>query len=302
MFSPNIPGLSSVSPVWNYTADYVNNHHFIDLYGCEEYNIDNNGPAVSNPTVAWFYNKQTQNVTVNFGQNCKFNNGQSAYIFRQGKFNVFTPSITFGSNGDFTVNVRHGTGAGFAAVLFGVGQSDGTGALGISAYIDSIPKFPGQAIATQLVNRQASVDNIPFPVPYGTGGQIFLDNVGVYPDSQVSMTNDPAVPHSNLLGRVIVDDQPGIPLSYLNLAACASGNDHFNTYFRFKPDGDSDNIYVTLGRADWSWHGNVDYTGSVPYNPWLLSNWTISGAGTSGPTFNLVNEFPVWLGICSNFP
>ena len=81
-----------------------------------------------------------------------------------------------------------------------------------------------------------------------------------------------------------------------------AGNDSFNTYFRFKPDGDSDNIYVTLGLANWDWYGNVDYTGGLPYDPWTLSNWTISGAGVDGPTFNRVNNFPVWPAVYNNWP
>jgi hypothetical protein len=298
VFSPNnMSGLNYISPIWNYTADYIN-IHWIDENGCEEYNISPI-PAMSNPTTAWFYNKQTHDATANLGLYCKFNNGQSVYLIRQGKFNVFTPSITFIPSGGFTVNVRHGTHLNSAAVLFGVGQSDGTGGLGIQANINTILIFPGQAMATQLVNRSASVDSIPFPVPYGTGGAIFLDNGEIYPGSQSSMTNDPANPHSNLLGNVGVIDQPGIPIT---TASWASGNDQFNTYFRFRPDGDSDNVYVTLGRVDWSWHGNVDYTGGIPYDPWTLSNWTISGAGTNGPTFNQVNDFPVWLGTSINFP
>jgi hypothetical protein len=261
------------------------NNHYTDSHDCEIYNIAPI-PAMSNPTVAWFYNKKTQDATANLGLYCKFNNGQSVYLVRQGMFNVFTPSIAFIPSGGFTVNVRHYG----AAVLFGVGQDDGTGGLGMQANINSIPKFPGQAIATQLINRQASIDSIPF----GTGGTNDLDNTEIYPGSQSSMTNDPNNAHSNLLGTVRVIDQPGIPIT---VASWASGNDQFNTYFRFRPDGDSDNIYVTLGRADWSWHGNVLYTGGIPYNPWTLTNWTISGAGTSGPAFN-----QVWAAIYSNFP
>jgi len=289
LFSPAPSGLNYTSPTWNYTADYVNNH-YTDSHDCEIYNIAPI-PAMSNPTVAWFYNKKTQDATANLGLYCKFNNGQSVYLVRQGMFNVFTPSIAFIPSGGFTVNVRHYG----AAVLFGVGQDDGTGGLGMQANINSIPKFPGQAIATQLINRQASIDSIPF----GTGGTNDLDNTEIYPGSQSSMTNDPNNAHSNLLGTVRVIDQPGIPIT---VASWASGNDQFNTYFRFRPDGDSDNIYVTLGRADWSWHGNVLYTGGIPYNPWTLTNWTISGAGTSGPAFNQVNDFPVWAAIYSNFP
>ena len=296
VFSPDPSGLNYTNPTWNYTADYVNNH-WTDANDCEKYNIAPI-PAMSNPTVAWFYNKQTQDATANLGLYCKFNNGQSVYLVRQGMFNVFTPSITFYSGGNAVVHVRHGTwfNINSPAVLFGIGNTDQTESMIFAANINSIPKFPGQAIGTQLVNRQASIDGIPF----GTGGTNKLDNTEIYPNSQSSLTNDPANPHSNLLGTVHFFDQPGIPITLYTLSA--SGNDHFNTYFRFKPDGDSDNIYVTLGIANWDWHGNVDYTGLSPYDPWTLSNWTISGAGTVGPNFNPANDFPIWAGIYSNFP
>jgi hypothetical protein len=291
VFSPDVPNLSYTSPTWNYTADYVNNH-WTDANGCEEYNIAPI-PAMSNPTVAWFYNKQTQDATANLGLYCKFNNGQSVYLVRQGKFNVFTPSISFAPAGSAAVHVRHSST--YTAVLFGIGDRDGTDAMNFIANINSIPKFPGQAMATQLINRQASIDGIPF----GTSGTTELDNYVIYPGSQASLTNDLNHPSSNLLGTIHYSDQPGIPIT---VASWASGNDHFNTYLRFKPDGDGDNIYVTLGRADWDWHGNVDYTGGVPYDPWTLSNWTISGAGVGGPTFNQVNDFPFWNATYSNFP
>ncbi|MDR3410004.1 MAG: hypothetical protein P4L87_03510, partial [Formivibrio sp.] len=285
VFSPDVPNLNYASPIWNYTADYINNH-WTDANGCEEYNIAPI-PAMSNPTTAWFYNKQTQDVTANLGMYCKFNNGQSVYLVRQGKFNVFTPSISFAPGHGAEVEVRHGTYLNSAAVLFGVGDEYGGGAMQFSGVITTIPKFPGQAMATQLINRQASIDGIPF----GTGGTNELDNSEIYPDSQTSLTNDPAHPNFNPLGVVDFSDQPAIPIT---VASWAPGNDHFNTFFRFKPDGDSDNIYVTLGRADWDWHGYVEYTGGIPYNPWTLSNWTISGGVVGGPTFNQVNDFPIW--------
>lgn len=54
VFSPNsIPELNYTSPIWNYTADYINNH-WTDANGCEQYNIAPI-PAMSNPTKAWFY-------------------------------------------------------------------------------------------------------------------------------------------------------------------------------------------------------------------------------------------------------
>jgi hypothetical protein len=220
----------------------------------------------------------------------------SAYVLSiQANYIDLTESAVLGLVPEFCVGQK----VTFVTALFGIGDDHGTGALIMFARINSIPKFPGQAIATQLINGQGSIDGIPIPVPFATGSAIFLDNVEIYPESQASLTNNPANPSSNLLGTVSEIDQPGIPIT---LAMSASDNEHFNTYFRFKPDGDSDNIYVTLGRADWDWHGNLSYTGGSPFNPYTLSNWTISGAVADGPKFNLVNDFPVWIGVCLNLP
>ena len=93
MFSPSPSGLNYTSPIWNYTAEYINNH-WTDANGCEEYNIAPI-PAMSNPTKAWFYNKQTQDVTANLGLYCKFDNGQSVYLLRKGMFNVYRPATVF---------------------------------------------------------------------------------------------------------------------------------------------------------------------------------------------------------------
>jgi hypothetical protein len=108
VFSPDVfSSLSNTSPTWNYTADYIN-HHWTDANGCEEYNIAA-GPAMSNPTTAWFYNKQTQVATANLGLYCKFNNGQSVYLIRQGQFNVYRPSVTnlWVNTSGFTNIYRH---------------------------------------------------------------------------------------------------------------------------------------------------------------------------------------------------
>jgi hypothetical protein len=182
------------------------------------------------------------------------------------------------------------------ATVFGVGQTDTTGALRMNASIYTSPRFPGQAMATQLIKRQASIDpTVPF---LNTDGEFWLDNEEVYWNSLIVMTNDPNNPHDLLGGIVSFYDQPGIPIS---VATNAWGNDEFKTYFRFKPDGDADNIYVTLGRANWSWHGEAQLSGP-PFIPWTLSNWTILNDGTSGPAFVRVNTFPFWPATKHNFP
>ena len=191
------------------------------------------------------------------------------YLIRKGKFNVFTPSIQFDpkSGANAVVEVRHDpVNSNPNVTILGIGDDNQQDAMEFSAMITSNHKFPGQAIVTQLINRQEYLYALFGNIPHGTGGSSYLDKSEIYStDSQASLTNLPSVPNWNPHGQVVFFDAPGIGLSYASLTpylvasltAWASCEDHFNTYFRFKPYGDSDNIYVTLGRVDWDWHGSV---------------------------------------------
>jgi len=257
---------------------------------------------MSNPTTAWFNNKQTQDATANLGLYCKFNNGQSVYLVRQGKFNVFTPSITYYQPTDSAVvEVRHDAVNGNPNITYlGIGDDYQNDAMRFSAMITSSHKFQGQAIITQLINRQEYLYALFGNIPLGTGGTNDLDTSEIY--SQASLTNNPQYPSFIPRDQLDFFDSPGIGLSYASLTpylvaswtAWASCNDHFNTYFRFKPAGDADNIYVTLGRVDWDWHGSAAYIGGFPSDPYPLSNWQVTGTGTGAPAFHQLNDFPIW--------
>jgi hypothetical protein len=295
-FRPAVPGLISVNPTWILPGTYVNDHDTGDA-GCEIYGI-NVDLSTNNPTPAWYYSGRS-NLTASAGLNCTFANGQKVYVYSNGKFNVFTPAIQFypeqGTNA--VVEVRHGTGIDSAATLLGIGDDYQGFAMRFSATIGSIQQYPGNAIITQLINRQESADGISL----GTGGASDLDNDEIY--SQDSVSNNPIWPNWNPTKEVTFFDQPGIGLSTpvgYGFIICASCDDHFNTYFRFKPDGDADNIYVTLGRVDWDWHGIANYIGWSPLNPYPLTNWQVSGAGICGPTFYQVNDFPIWPAVYNN--
>ena len=163
-----------------------------------------------------------------------------------------------------------------------VGYQSGRGAMQFWADVDS--KFPGEAIATQLIDRwwSAIVNNPPKTVTGGTGGNFDLDKSEIYFDSHVVLSLG-----SNGFygGRSVVFDQPALGLL---AAQSASINDIFKTYFRFRPSGDY-NIYVTLGRVDWNWFGNAVETGAY--------TWELTSGGVTGPTFAPSQEFPFWNAI-----
>jgi hypothetical protein len=76
-------------------------------------------------------------------------------------------------------------------------------------------------------------------------------------------------------------DAPKVPCVPLT----TTDTDNFKTYLVFNPNpDDSQNIWVTLARVDWGWHGKAD----------LATSWSISEASTNSPSFNATDEFPVW--------
>jgi hypothetical protein len=275
VFSPNnLPGVNYTSPIWNYTADYINNH-WTDENGCEEYNIAPI-PAMSNPTTAWFYNKQTQNVMANLGLYCKFNNGQSVYLIRQGQFNVYSPSLK---------GMTNPTGPAFVSLYGGntlaVGTNTGAGDLYYIIYVDS--KYSGLGGITQLINGYNYGATIA--APFYSGEDYWLDNGVWYLDKQYSITN--IVDWTK--NSIPLDDEPKIGC----LFTPAGMQYKFNDYVRFKPDGDSDNIFVTLGMITW----NVAAEAAKMNGVWTPDSDNSVG-GPIGP--NSSNAFPLWDSIFNN--
>jgi hypothetical protein len=289
VFSPNtILGLNYTSPTWNYTADYINNH-WTDANGCEEYNIAPI-PAMSNPTTAWFYNQQTQDATANLGMYCKFNNGQSVYLVRQGMFNVYRPTISnFQTNG-FTY---------FAALVptnypneLQLGDNSGNGAMKYGLNVSSKAPFSGVANVVQLINASRSLANSYGGFQQTTGDQFWLDNGDHYFESDFQLSSATVTPYSNYISFL---DQPGYGLNFpadiLNSgfgafpANLCSINDSFKDYFVFKPDGDG-SIYVTLGRVTWSWSASTSYINGT----WSSPTYQINGPSKPDDS----NEFPMW--------
>jgi hypothetical protein len=263
VFSPSPSGLNYTSPIWNYTADYINNH-WTDANGCEEYNIAPI-PVMSNPTTAWFYNKQTQDATANLGMYCKFNNGQSVYLTRKGKFNVFTPTVTMSD-----IRSRHFSLASEVGGLYklGLGESDNTGAMVYEVNYNTKNPFSGTGRITQLCMLQYS----GIHVPSCSFSDYRLDGVEAYEEDTITPGT----------GHVILTLQDG-PFNIDTLPNTLRGS--FQDYIRFCPDAGSasDNIFVTLGIV--SWNMNATATNST----------TISPSETPDPTGpDNSNGFPIW--------
>ncbi|MEI8288891.1 MAG: hypothetical protein WCH99_05415 [Verrucomicrobiota bacterium] len=273
VFSPSVPDLDYTNPAWNYTADYINNH-WTDANGCEEYNIAP-VPAMSNPTAAWFYNKQTQDATANLGMYCKFNNGQSVYLVRKGKFNVFTPSTQFNPLWLGTPQVVIDSGR---LSLGSVNLETGTVPdMSFQHYIKT--EYSGTAGYTQLISGEYDDD---FSV---TCDGYELDNTE-YPRGQSTIA---ASQIYNV--NVPFDDGPNISLATINHGT--SMKLLFKTYLRFKPNvgNPSDNIFVTLSIVTWGVKGSATFN-----NGWSLD----VGNTTSGPSDSAVNDFPIWSKVLHN--
>jgi hypothetical protein len=262
VFTPSLsPPITQYT--WNYTADYINNH-WTDANGCEEYNIAPI-PTMSNPTPAWFYNKHTQDATANLGLYCKFDNGQSVYLVRQGKFNVFTPTVTMSD-----IRARH-----FRfdyGDLLGLGEADNTGAMVYQINYNTKTPFSGTGRITQLCQLNFSGVHYPscsFPDFRRDGIEAYEQDVITPNTAKVSLTLQD--------GPYNVDAFPNT----------LKGS--FQDYIRFCPDAGNagDNIFVTLGIVTW----RINATATSP----LINLIIISPSETPDPTGpDNSNNFPIW--------
>jgi hypothetical protein len=141
----------------------------------------------------------------------------------------------------------------------------------------SAPASPtGQYAGTQLINSNTTVVAEPSTSPSyrTTNGQTCLDN-DVFDYGPVSASN----------GILTGLDAPGSLLTAQ--VAQLTRTDSFSTYFMYRPDGDSRNIWVSLGRLDWGWQGTATQVGT---------SGTFTGGGTATPNPSGVASFalPQW--------
>ena len=238
---------------------------------------------MSNPTSAWFYNQQTQDATANLGLFCKFDNGQSVYLVRQGKFNVYTPIVdhweifnlgspqvliipgslvppTQGglSVGDFLINSN---GMSFVAYVHCPGSTRSDAIVGTSGF-------------TQLISGAYTNDITKYIDGYELDGSLWMrgtQNVYKTPLAQIIYNDEP---HESLS---LVLDTVG-----MNLA--------FKTYLRYRPrnGSENDNIFVTLKLITWALNASAYYDSGDHH--WFIK----AGSSITGPSISDSNEFPFW--------
>ena len=294
-FYPDLPAgtVSSKTAHWNFTGQFVTAwtqwvgmYGGTYFYGSKDYYLDNSVLALENSYAWWTKggNPAPEQETATLGIMVEFANGQKAFLKRTGLFTMYQPGIDFqiipppaAVHIDYISMV--------IALRIGKNISSGqlTDLMGFTADIHSDVKFPGEIIATQLINRNSSIDGIPFS---GTDGSFWLDASETYPNSHDNVIRQqPTAPYC--YGQSLFSDGPGIGIQ---IASWASINDTLKTYFRFRPSG-GNSIWVTLGRVDWNWFGSVEYTGLNPLDP---NSWTLTTSGIGGPYFSPTDEPPQW--------
>jgi len=274
IFTPEVPGLVKANPRWIFQGEYIN-HHYTDAKGCERYIV---APywVTQNPTRAWYYN-EGKKLGAAVGLYCTFENGQTAFPYARGKFDVYRPEVPylgsyFSSHyGSFTLQglnlfLSMGTPSGFD-----------DGSMEFSATVKSKSKFPGAICWTQLAKVQ-NESSFPSWV-VSSDGQTWLDGAEIYERSYSDLTQSVA----NLVGTSEFSDCPRIIVGN----HYTSVNSEFITYLRFKPST-ADAIWVTLRQASWSWVAEASYDSEG--RPILPIN------NVSGPSFSDSTAFPVWTG------
>lgn len=219
-----------------------------------------------------------------------FSNGQKANINTLGKMWMHRPSIVnFTSSPPFFVTITTNLNTlGRPWLLLGEEDSQ-DGYMRFAGTV--LSDFSGSIRWTQLINQYRHRDD--YPVGWwtkNTAGQYWADGGEFYVPETLSQDVAPNLPRTLTFG-----DGPGNPVGITQVQAI----DSFKTYLRFRPAG-ADNIWVTLGRVDWSWNAFATNSLGWPYNN-IPSNWTITSSSVPNPSLNGDYEFPFWLGETSSF-
>ncbi len=293
-WTPSLPSGTQKSPIqWVFGGTFVNNATNDD--GEDDYPISSENYFMdasqlnNETTAAWWtsggFNPQVT-YTATVGEGLTFPNGQYLALTVKGQFSMFRPNLS-----SFQTNAPY-----YAALVptnspneLQLGANNGIGSGGAMAYslnVNTIAPFSGHANVVQLVNASRALANTTYGggTQQTTGGQFWADNDPFYFRSDF-LLNSLTFYGNNIL----LIDQPGYGLNYIfgaypaNLCSIA---DSFNDYVVFKPDGNANNIYVTLGRVFWSWSASTSYTGGAWSSPTYQVN------GPSSPDSS--DEFPVW--------
>jgi hypothetical protein len=275
------PGVSSSTYDWVTSSKYVNHQSAPNSAGCITYDVDPDALKQCIPFV-WYVNGGDKNVRLNL--TLHFNNGQSAKISEQGKFNVFRPKKT-----DFytvgTTRIVLDTND-LSEIWLGIADKDSTaGEMEWTAEVSGdYTRFPGTVTYVQLISRTLTYDSTLLPYyPNHSGstiGEPYLD--GSYPYHCVTLEDQSAFQITQTLS-----DDPGIEDSFYSFAEVT---DTFNDYICYTPSG---GIPITIGRVDWAWHGKAQTSGGM---------WSLTISNLTNATFHDDDSFPQWSQVYKNSP
>jgi hypothetical protein len=198
----------------------------------------------------------------------RFSNGQSVNVFAKGNFTVYRPKMVLFTNyPPFIPMLTNGWVELGLDGYMPVGENNFVGQMNFKATVETKTNFSGTINWTQLNWR-----NIDFvPIQSTTG--FYLDNDEFFGGSVNSYRTNSVFDYT-----INFIDNPGISTAVwpnVNIS------DHFQTYLRFKPDGDG--IWTTLGYVVWGWSEdewfgttlistNVTAPAYYDYDGWIV--WT----------------------------
>jgi hypothetical protein len=173
-----------------------------------------------------------------------FDNGQYAVVTTRGLLGMHRPTVAWDPDA-YTAGIVHGYETTWV-VHVGVGDWFDVGPTNsLALRFTSTSLTPGKLGITQLIIRDSSVESwedwrldnsIPYQAP---------DDYSLRPDGTYRAAH-------------FFTDMPS--MFYYAAVYCY---DQFEQYFMFRPNAPG-SIWVTLGTANWSWSGNVDYCETCP--------------------------------------
>lgn len=230
-FVPPVPGITSLIPNWEVTANFVNN---LNVW---PYTYNSQYLDVNSPSLWWVRGGQNESATL--GLSLSFANGMNVVVTGIGYVNVYVPQLVF--NAITTPGGRVDFDGG-QVILDRMGMA-------FSGRI--VSEYSGTARISQLIRSDMTTDVLPFY--WRTHGEWWSDNGDPYTSGQI-------LAHSNGWPLPPFQDSPS-----MGFQNSVSLDFDYKAYVRFAPDR-PDSIYITLGRVDWDWTCNAvrspraDYT------------------------------------------
>ena len=256
----NLPmgNIANMAGNWQLPAKFVNQQTNYSAT-CTNYILNSDWLQNTNRISGWFYNTNSGHVSV--GLNLLMNNGQSVSVAANGDFTVYKPTVkpAIDNNGIWYFDPRNYS-------LVEVGTIGGYSTLGLYTlslgnfsmhhFVSVKSKYSGAANYVQLISASDYGDFYPYH--QDTSGSFVLDNTYPYNDSDKTIQAD-------IKNTVDLTDTPSMPGLYT-----IAVDDNFKDYLIFKPDGDPQNIYVSLARVDWYWRAAATLSIISPY--WSVTN------------------------------